>query len=56
MECPIKPSVVSALIILVFVATAEPGMALKLEPTGTSSHFPPLLDCAPALAGTGVAP
>ncbi|CAN6282656.1 unnamed protein product [Urochloa humidicola] len=28
----------------------QPGIALKLEPTGTSTHFPPLLDCAPAPA------
>jgi hypothetical protein len=51
MECP-KPSVVvSALILLVLVMAAEPGIALKLEPTGTSSHIPPILDCAPAPAG-----
>lgn len=30
------------------MAAAGSGTALKLEPTGTSSHFPPLLDCAPA--------
>jgi hypothetical protein len=50
MECP-KPSAVSALVLLVHVIAAEPGIALKLEPTGTSSHIPPLLDCAPAPAG-----
>ena len=58
MECA-KPSVVSTLIILVFAVTAEPGIvALKLEPTGTSAHFPPLLDCAlaPAAAGAVAAP
>jgi len=32
------------------MAAAGPGGALKLEPTGTSGHFPPLLDCAPAPA------
>jgi hypothetical protein len=30
---------------------AGPGIALKLEPTGTRSHIPPLLYCAPAPAG-----
>ncbi|CAD6212934.1 unnamed protein product [Miscanthus lutarioriparius] len=51
MERP-KPSVVvPALILLVLVMAAEPGIAFKLEPTGTSSHMPPLLDCAPAPVG-----
>jgi hypothetical protein len=49
MEYP-KPSGVSALILLVHVMAAEPGIALKLDPTGTSSHIPPLVDCAPAPA------
>lgn len=52
MECPSpKPSVVPALILLVLMMAAEPRIALKLEPTGTSSNIPPLLDCAPAPAG-----
>uniref|UniRef100_K4ALE8 Gnk2-homologous domain-containing protein n=1 Tax=Setaria italica TaxID=4555 RepID=K4ALE8_SETIT len=52
MACPNrKARGLSYLILLSLVmAAAESGSALKLEPTGTSSHFPPLLDCAPAPA------
>ncbi|CAN6293128.1 unnamed protein product [Urochloa humidicola] len=40
-----------ALIILVLVLLQlQPGIALTLEPAGTSTHFPPLLNCAPAPA------
>ncbi|CAN6253779.1 unnamed protein product [Urochloa humidicola] len=47
-----KPSGVSSLMILLVMATvAEPGVALKLEPAGTSKHFPPLLDCGPGGKG-----
>ncbi|CAL4884687.1 unnamed protein product [Urochloa decumbens] len=49
MACP-KPSGVMILLALVMAAAAGPGVALKLEPTGTIKHFPPLLDCAPATA------
>ncbi|KAG2653052.1 hypothetical protein PVAP13_1NG423300 [Panicum virgatum] len=50
MACP-KPTGLPPLIVLVLVMVAGgPGIALKLEPTGTSGHFPPLLDCAPAPA------
>ena len=50
MACP-KPTGLPPLTVLVLVmAAGGPGIALKLEPTGTSGHFPPLLDCAPAPA------
>jgi hypothetical protein len=46
-----KPSGLSSLVVLVLLmAAAGPGVALKLEPTDTIKHFPPLLDCAPATA------
>ncbi|CAL4925591.1 unnamed protein product [Urochloa decumbens] len=35
-------------VVLVLLLLQQPGIALKLEPADTSSHFPPLLDCAPA--------
>ncbi|OEL38237.1 hypothetical protein BAE44_0000745 [Dichanthelium oligosanthes] len=48
MASPKLPDV-SSLLVLVLV-TSGPGIAiaLKLEPDGTSRHFPPLIDCAPA--------
>ncbi|TKW40904.1 hypothetical protein SEVIR_1G277700v4 [Setaria viridis] len=48
-----KPSGLPSLVLLFLVlavAAAGPGVALKLEPTGTIEHFPPLLDCAPTTA------
>ncbi|CAL4934065.1 unnamed protein product [Urochloa decumbens] len=51
MAFPTKLSVggLPSLIVLVLVLLQlQPGITLKLEPAGTSTHFPPLLDCAPA--------
>ncbi|RCV07778.1 hypothetical protein SETIT_1G272800v2 [Setaria italica] len=48
-----KPSGLPSLVLLFLVlavAAVGPGVALKLEPTGTIEHFPPLLDCAPTTA------
>ncbi|XP_025798963.1 uncharacterized protein LOC112878910 [Panicum hallii] len=46
MACP-KPT---GLLLVLVMAAAGSGVALKLEPTGTSTHFLPLLDCDPAAA------
>ncbi|CAN6304749.1 unnamed protein product [Urochloa humidicola] len=43
--------ILPSLIVLVLVMLLQqPGIALTMEPAGTSTHFPPLLDCAPSKA------
>ncbi|RLN43491.1 hypothetical protein C2845_PM01G03830 [Panicum miliaceum] len=48
----LRPLSLLVLVLVLFLVTAGPGIAIafKLGPGGTSGHFPPLLDCAPAFS------